>query len=162
VPGETPRYHFAHGRGYIHAPLEVAYDAISNPEACVDRRQVDRYTITLDVEPEYERSFLTHNEVDDVITVEFDMTWRFGVVEQTNEVPDLIAGTFSKTYGTTFISLMRGSIVARRIDDMTTELEVVEHINAATGGSDDIVAFLNDYFANVVALSHGEPIPTYP
>jgi hypothetical protein len=159
--GETPRYHWVHTHGYIHAPLETVYDALSNPEACVDRRKVTRYTITPDVEPEYERSFLTHNEVDDIITVEFDMTWRFGTVEQTNEVPDLVAGTFSKTFGTTFISIMRGSIVARRIDDTTTELEFVEHLNAATGGADELMTFANDYYDNVVALSHGDPLPMY-
>lgn len=161
VSGSAPRYEWVHLHGFIHAPLERVYDALSEPEACVDHRKVTRHTITLDTEPDYDRSFLTHNEVDDIITVEFDLNWRFGLVDGSNDRPDLIGGTFSKTFGTTFISLLRGSIVARRIDDVTTEVELIEHINAATGGSDDIISFMTDYFANAVALSHGDPLPTY-
>ncbi len=161
VTGETPEYHFAHAHGYVAAPLETVYEALSTPDVCTDFRQTSRHTVDLDVEPEYDRSFVIHYEVDQFITIGFDVTWRHGIVEGPNDRPDITAHTFQKTYGTTFISLMRGSIVARRVDDTTTELELVEHINAASGGSDNIAQFLRDYYANVVAISHGLPLPMY-
>lgn len=159
--GETPEYHFAHARGYVHAPLETVYAAMTMPDVCTDFRQTDRHVVTLDVEPDYDHSFMIHYEVDEFITVVFEVTWRHGIVLGPNERPDITAHTFQKTFGTTFISLMRGSIVATRIDDNTTELQLVEHISAASGGSDNIMQFLRDFYANVLAVSHGDPLPTY-
>lgn len=159
--GSIPRYDWAHGRAYIHAPLSEVYNCLQVPEVVVDRRAVDRWSVTLDTEPEYDHSFQTHNSVDDVITVEFDINWRLGVVEGTNDEPRVVAGTFQKTFGTTFISLMRGSVVARQIEPDVTELELVEHIDAATGGSDPIAQFLRDLFDSLVAHTRGTPLPAY-
>jgi hypothetical protein len=161
VTGETPEYHFAHGHGFVHAPLEDVHAAMIMPDVCTDWRQTDRHVVELDVEPEYDHSFVIHYEVDEFITVEFDVTWRHGIVEGPEAAPTITSATFQKTYGTTFISLMRGSIVARRINDTTTELELVEHISSASGGSDNIAQFLTDFYANVVAVSHGDPLPMY-
>jgi len=157
--GSLPMYGWVHARGYVHAPLADVFAAMRTPEACVDRNQVDRWTVTPDVEPEYDYSFRIHNEVDDIITVEFDITWRLGRVEGTEAAPTLVAGTWQKTWGTTFISLLRGSIVGRRVTDDVSEVEIVEHIRAATGGVDPAEAYVRDLYANIVALSHGEPLP---
>ena len=161
VRGNTPEYDWVHGRGFVKEPVDVVYDILTTPDVAVDERAVSRWSVMLDTEPEYERSFLLHNEVDNVITVTFDVNWRFGTVEYENEEPSLISGTFQKTYGTTFISLMRGSILLRRVDDTTSEVEFIEQINAATGGGDEIEAFIRDYSAEIILVSNGEPLPTY-
>ncbi len=161
VRGQTPEYDWVHARGYVKAPLAEVYDIVATPEVAVDERAVDRWTVMLDTEPEYERSFQIHNEVDNFITVVFDVNWRFGTVAEENFEPTLVAGTFQKTFGTEFISLMRGSLTVRRIDDETTEVEFLEHISAATGGGDEIEAFIRDYYDETVLVSNGEPLPTY-
>ncbi len=161
IRGETPEYQWVQARGYVKAPIMDVYDIITDPEVAVDQRADARWTVTLDTEPEYDRSFLLHNEVDNFITVVFDVNWRFGIVTEENFEPTLISGTFAKTYGTEFISLMRGSIMLRRIDDNTTEIGFIEHIKAATGGGDDVEAFIRDYFDETVLVSNGEPLPTY-
>jgi len=161
VRGEAVGWEWVHARGFVKAPIAEVYDIITDPALVVDDRAVNRFEFTLDTEPDYERSFLIHNEVDDVITVEFDVNWRFGTVEVDNDEPTLISGTFQKTFGTTFISLMRGSIILRRIDDNTSEVEFIEHISAATGGGDDIESFIRDYYDETILVSNGEPIPIY-
>jgi hypothetical protein len=161
VRGDAPGWDWVHARGFVKAPLDEVYDIITTPEVAVDERAVSRWSVTPDTEPDYERSFLLHNEVDNVITVMFDVNWRFGTVERENEERSLVSGTFQKTFGTTFISLMRGSILLRRVDDETSELEFIEHIDAATGGGDEIEAFIRDYYAETILVSNGEPLPVY-
>jgi hypothetical protein len=158
ISGETSRFEFAHARGYVHASLPDVFAALQTPEVVIDRRGVDRYSVTHDVEPDYPVSFVVHNEVDDVITVEFDVTWRMGIVEGGNDTPMLVAATFSKTWGTTIIGILRGSILARYVEPEVTELELVEHLDAP-GGIGPVVAYLQDVHANVVAHVRGEPLP---
>lgn len=159
--GTHPDYVWVHARGYVRAPLQDVYLAMHTAEVCVDHAAVDRYSIEHDMEPDYDYSFRIHNEVDDIVTVEFDVSWRFGVVEGADEAPQVVAGAFQKVFGTTFISIMRGSLVARRVEDGVTEIEFVEHLNAASGGVDSIRSFIEDLFANIVEIAHGRPLPEY-
>jgi len=152
---------WVHARGYVRRPLADVYLAMHTAEVCVDHAAVDRHRIEHDVEPEYDYSFRIHNEVDDVITVEFDVVWRFGTVEGTEDEPQVVAGAFQKVWGTTFISIMRGSVVARRVEDGVTEIELIEHLEAASGGVDAIRQYIEDLFANIVEVSHGRPLPEY-
>jgi hypothetical protein len=161
VRGETPEYHWVHARGFVKAPLQDVYDIMTTPEVAVDERAVARWTVMPDIEPEYERSFQLHNEVDNFITVIFDVNWRFGTVQEENFEPALVAGTFQKVFGTELISLMRGSMAIRRIDGETTEVELMEHISTASGGGDEIEAFIRDYYDEIILVKNGEPLPTY-
>lgn len=159
--GSEADYVWVDARGYVRAPLADVYLAMHTGEVCVDHAAVDRYSIEYDVEPDYDYSFKVHNEVDDVITVEFDMLWRFGVVEGTEEDPQMVAAAFQKVYGTTFISIMRGSVIAHRVEDGVTEIRLIEHLKAASGGVESIRSFIEDLFANIVEVAHGRPLPEY-
>lgn len=161
VTGETARYDLVLARGYVQAPLADVFVAMTTPEVCVDRRAVDMFTITLDVEEGYDHSFRVRNVVEDIVTVEFDTTWRHSLIEGDQESPELVAGAWQKTWGTVFISLLRGSIVARPVDDATTEVEMVMHLDGDQGGVDPAVSFVTDYHSSIVAAVHGEPLPTY-
>jgi len=156
--GRNPGYHWVQARGFIHASPDQVFAAIT-PEACLDRRQVDRHSSEWDVEPEYERSFRIHNEVDDIITVEFDVTWRAGVIEGTQEAPTVIAATWQKTWGTTFIDHLCGSIVARPVAENVTELEIVEHLRASSGDSDTIGRYVADLHAAIREVAQDRPLP---
>jgi hypothetical protein len=161
VAGTEPDHDWAHGRGYVHASVADVFAAASTPDACVDRREVDRYSFETDVEPGYDVSFRTHNEVDSIITVEFDNTFRFGTVEGSGRDPSLVAGVWQKTYGTTFIPLLRGSIVLSRVADEVTEVQIVYHVRAAERGAGPLEGFVRDYYGSIRALAHGEPLPRY-
>jgi hypothetical protein len=159
--GELGQYDWVQARAWVKAPIEDVYAAIRTVEVVVDHRAIDRWSVEHDTEPEYAHSFTIHNEIDEVITVEFDAAWRFGVVEGTEEAPDLVAATWQKVYGTTFIDILRGSLLLHRVTDDVTELEVVHHVRAASRGPEPLESYLRDMYANLVEVSHGRSVPTY-
>lgn len=161
VEGEGNDWEWVHGRGFVRAPLIEVWRALQDPEVVVDRRQVDSWTIDRDVEPGFDTSFVIHNVVDDFVSVEFDMTWRQSAVEGDREAPEVVAARFQKTFGTVFIDILRGSVVMRPApeDEGVTEIELVEHIDAAQGGVDKIRSYLVDLHAAVAARSQGRPLP---
>lgn len=159
--GETDDYSWADCKGYVHADIVTTFAAMHAKDVCVDRRKVDEWSIVEGVEPEYLYSELVHNTVHSIVTVNFDMTWRFGVTEGTVDAPTTVAGRYMKTYGTTYINLLAGSIIARKIDDNTTELELIEHLAGQGQGPGTAESLIRDYFWSVVAAAHGQPLPTY-
>jgi hypothetical protein len=159
--GDTDDYSWAHGRGYVHASLTDTWAAMRDPDTCVDRRSVDEWTHADTVDPKYRYAFSIHNVVHSVVTVEFDVTWREDVAEGTVDAPSVVAARWQKVYGTNYITLMGGSIIARRVDDATTELELVEHLNASGKGSDTAETTMRDWYGSVVAKVHGRALPTY-
>ena len=159
--GEKSRYDWVHARGYVDAPIEDVYAALRMPEVVADHRAVARHSVTLDTDPDYTHSFTLHNEVDDFITVEFDITWRLEAVEGTEDAPDLVAARWQKTHGTTFIDVLEGSLLLHRVTDDVTEFDVVERVRAASRGTEPIVSYVNDLYRNVVEVSHGRPLPSY-
>lgn len=161
--GETNEWEWVHGRGFVKAPLGETWLAFQDPEVVIDRREVDEWQVDENVEPGFDRSFVVHNTVHDFITVNFDMTWRQSVVEGDEAAPEVVAIRFQKTFGTVFITILRGSVVLRSApeDDGITEIELVEHIDAAQGGADTIQSYLTDLHASVVARVHGRALPVY-
>jgi len=163
VDGHRDGFAFVHGHAFVHASLADTWSAMRTPQACVDARAVDRWSIIeVPLEEPYDFTYKVHNEVDDVITVEFDITWRHGAVEGTVDAPELVVANYQKTWGTTFIDILRGSVVATAVDDQTTEITFVEHLKgSADAGTMEIRSYLRDYYANILALSHGDPLPEY-
>lgn len=161
LSGDRGTYEFAHARGYVHGTVAETWAALQMPEVVTDRRTVNRYTFTHDVEPGYDVSFRVHNEVDDFITVTFEITWRESAIEGPMEAPTVVAIRWQKTYGTTFITTIEGSMVLRPVDDVTTEIDAVEHIKAARDSAGQIRQYLLDVHASTVATVHGMPLPTY-
>jgi hypothetical protein len=161
VSGETGAYSFGHGRGCVHGSLAQVWAAMRDPEVGVDRRRVGEYTVTRNVEPQYPVSFRVHNVVHDIIDIEFDLTWRLGPLDGTNEEPRVVAARYQKTYGSTYIEVLAGSVVARPIDGDVTEIEVVRHVKGTGVGAAEIELYLRDFFASVTARVHGMPLPRY-
>ncbi|MBI2895830.1 MAG: hypothetical protein HYY06_19895 [Deltaproteobacteria bacterium] len=159
--GSNDDHIWVHARAYVDAPLERSWEALRNPDAVADRRKVAEYSVVWDVEPEYPFSFRIHNVVDDIITVEFDVTWRQGLAAGTVEDPGAVAIRYAKTWGTTFITRLEGSIVATPVDDETTLLDMIELLDAAGGGAEAVASYLTDLHASVVAVAHDRPLPEY-
>lgn len=154
---KRPDYHSVQGAAYLPFDLESVYAAMREPEVTVDHARVDRYTIVSDVEPQYDHSHVIHNEVDDIITVDFDVNWRFGT-EQLGDETQRAAGRWQKTRGTQFITTLRGSVIATPIERNVTMIQVLMQLDAAAEGDGPAKAFVHDYHNNIRATLRGEPI----
>ncbi len=49
--GSTDDYDWVHALGFVHAPIEEVYAALLDPAVDVDRREVDDWAVSWDVEP---------------------------------------------------------------------------------------------------------------
>lgn len=159
--GEHADYEWSQGRGYLHAPLARVYEAMRDPEVTTDRRRVSSFTSTLNTEPEYPFSYRVHNVVHDIVTIEFDMSWRLGPNDGSEAAPTAVSGVYQKTFGSSFIEVLRGDIVARRVDDNTTDIEMVRHIRASGAGGPEAAIYLQDTYNSVLARLRGQPLPRY-
>jgi len=159
--GSTDDYDWVHARGYVHAPLAEVYPALRVPEVNVNRRQVDEWSVTWDVEDGYDHSYALDLVVHDIITIEYRITWRHGLIEGTDDAPLLTAARYQKTDGTDVIRLKEGSVVATEVEDGLTGLELVERMDSLRSDHDTIESYLRDMYADLLAVAHGEPLPTY-
>jgi hypothetical protein len=155
------QYEFAHGRGCIHGTMAAVWAAVRDPAVTVDRRRVSEFMVMRDVEPQYPVSFRVRNIVRDVVTITFDHTWRAGALEGTTDEPQVLSARYQKTFGSSFIPILRGSIVARPLDGATVEVEIVRHIKSSGAGADEARIYLQDCFNSLTARVHGRPLPTY-
>lgn len=148
------------GRGYVRAPVARVYEALQDPDVTTDRRKVSSYTVTPNAEPDYPSSYRVHNVVNDLITVEFDINWRLGPYAGAPESPTAYAGVYQKTQGTTYIEMMRGSVLVKHVEQGVTEVQMVRHVKAMQSAS-DLEQYLLDVFDNIVARVNGRPLPRY-
>lgn len=159
APDATERTPSVHARAYVHAPVATVWEALRNPDVDADRRVFSSWSAMPLDEPEYDFSYVVHAVIVNVITVEYDVTWRHGAVVGTLEHPELVAITYQKTFGSTAVQDLRGSIVLRAVTPDVTEMEIIEYLRAVSSNHTNIESFLHDMYAGVVALSHGEPLP---
>ena len=87
APETVERTHSVHARGYVRAPLVDVWEALRDPDVGADRRTFSEWSSTEGVEPDYDYSYVIHSVIENVITVEYDVTWRHGVVEGRLEAP---------------------------------------------------------------------------
>jgi hypothetical protein len=161
VSGETDAYSWAAVKGYLHAPITDVWTALKNPDAVVDRRKVNTWTTTWNVETGYDVSFMNDETVYDIITVEFQVTWRESHIAGTIDAPEKVAANYQKTNGSTVMQLLAGSVALTKIDDQTTAFECIEYIAAVIQASESVQSFQPDLYNSIKALSHGDPLPTY-
>jgi hypothetical protein len=148
-----------HARSYVKADVRTTFDAVRNPLAGADRRPTVTFTWVDMVDPDYLYSFRSHLTVPDILTVEFELTWHSGIVEGTVDAPTITATLWQKTWGSTAITLLEGSIVCRRVTDDVTELDWQYHLNAFGSDWTTIENYLQGFQDSVVALAHGLPLP---
>ncbi|MFH1469921.1 MAG: hypothetical protein ABIO70_36390 [Pseudomonadota bacterium] len=153
---------WAHGRGYVHAPLATTWEALRQLDVDVDRRRVAEWSWTWDVPQDYDYCYRIHVLVQDLIDLEWDIDWHHGVVNGDLGDPEAVGIRFFKSEGTSLIDLQAGSISAFRIDDETTAIELIEQLDAPATGEEDLTQYLSDLFDDTVAFSHGRPLPEYP
>jgi hypothetical protein len=153
---------WAHGRGYVHAPLPDTWEALRDPDVDVDRRRVASWTVSYDVPQDYDYCYRIHVVVEDIVTLEWDIDWHHGVVNGDLDDPEAVGVRFFKSEGSSLIDLQAGSIAAFSLDDTTTALELIEQLDAPATSEEDLTSYLQDFFDSIVAYVHGRPLPEYP
>ena len=148
-----------HARGYVHAPLTVVWEALRNPDVSADRRSFASYTVMRDVEPDYDFSYAVVATINNIITFSYTTTFRHGVVEGSVTAPQAVAEVWSKTEGSSIISELRGSIVARAVTPEVTSLEMIQFSRTPMSNHADNEAYLRQVYSDVLALSQGLPLP---
>jgi uncharacterized protein YndB with AHSA1/START domain len=163
VSGGDSDLWWAHSRGYVHAPLARVWAALADPDVLVDRREVDEWEVTDEPLPAFDRSWLVHLVVQDVITVDYDLTWAWEIQLGGTEAPERVVARWDKTAGTPFIDILRGTIeLEPHPDDPdVTSISVVDHLQAALRDDETLVQYLEDLHRSVVAATHGDPLPTW-
>lgn len=161
VSGEDDGLHWVHGRGMVFASPRSVVDALFTPAVVQDRRGVDEWQVEMDVESGYDASFAILNTKVEILTVEWTLTWRGLIVEGTADDPDVVALRYQKTDGVGIIDVMRGSIVARRVADDRTEIELIQHLQAPLTSEQDLLCYQQDLFDEVVLTTRGEALPEY-
>jgi hypothetical protein len=158
--GSDPNYNYVVATGYVDAPIETVWAAFKIPNVVVDRENITSYTVQENVETGYDVSFLTAYTINSIVTVQYDLTWREGVVAGTEDDPTQVSVVYEKTYGSSFVSLMQGSIELVSVSPNVTELQFVQYMSAQDTGSGNIASWTSELFASVVAQVHGQPLPT--
>ena len=159
VSGEEDDYDWVHAAGLVDAPVSEVWAAIQVEDVFIDRRQVNEWAVTHDTEDEYDVSFVVHNTVHDVITVEYDTAWRQSQVYVTED-SELVAVRFEKIDGTDVIERMVASLHLEEVDGQT-RWSFVEHLKALQRGPEPIVIFAEDFFDETVLTLEGEDLPDY-
>ena len=160
--GQGDAWIWAHLCGYVHGDVDMTWQALQDADVITDRRKVSQWDVTAwGDEPDYDVSFTVHDWVEDIITVEYDLSWREGIWLEQDGVPRSVAIRWQKTEGTSFISLLEGSILVQTVDDGVVSVQVVEHLDAPQYQPDAVETYEQDLYASVVAWVHGDPLPVY-
>ena len=156
--------HYAsHARGYIHAPLAKVYAALRVPAASYIHNSGGGTRLDgdplMDVEP-FPISFRVRYANATVIgDVKFDVTYRGGPSQGTELAPLVVGQRYQKTWGTSHIQLMAGSLVATAVDGApdVTSVEMVAWLEADTQGQADCNGTLADLFGDLAATLASMP-----
>jgi hypothetical protein len=138
-------YSWSHGRGYIQMPINKVYQALVVPRVNADRREIDSYEVTWDVEPDYPHSYVLSNVVNDVLTIEFDVTWRHGATAGSEDEPEQIGTRWQKTEGSTVIEILRGSVRTFPVSDDELPPPVIGRCTELALGS-SVLADTREFF----------------
>ena len=160
------RVRAVHARACIHQPPEVVWRALRNPQTGRDPVsthgwRVLEWDVAREDDPAPDYSYETWTFVDDIIDLEFEQIWRHHLVEGTEEAPELTATRWQKTFGTTAISVMEGSIVTRPfVDDPSiTLVEYQYHLDAvARDDHRTIEGFIHVIYGRLRLAAHGETL----
>ena len=152
---------WVHARGFVHADVQTVWEALQDEEVFIDRRAVSTYTIEWDTEPEYDISLVVSQEVEDIITVAYDVAWRQGLIQGSAEAPEIVSARFQKIDGTSFIERMEGSILLIDVGDNRTEFQFQEHMDTPMPDTSDLESYVTDLYDELLLHVRGKDLPNY-
>jgi len=157
LSGTDTDYSWAALRGWVKVDAPTVWDVLQDPDVGVNRRDVTQWTVAPIEEEGVDSAYVVSEQVDDPITVTFDLTW---FQDQADDPEDGSIAIWQKTDGTEFISTLAGSVVATGHDDVVDFL-VVFHLATVDSGPEKCEEFVIDFYNSVVAVAHGGALPTY-
>ncbi len=162
VSNDDNAYHDTNARGRILAAIGDVTACVQNPDVGVDRRRVASYTVTNDVNADYPVSYAVLTNVEDVVNITYTITWLQG---------DRGDGTYGVRWSKTaddatdananLLTLLEGSVLLQPIDGTSTDVGIIEHLQATMTSTADTEQFTGDFYASLVACAHGDALPTY-
>lgn len=158
LSGEDSHGAWLHAYGYVKAPIALVWTAFQDPAVVIDRRAITSYTTTLDVEPEYDVSFKVRYVIEDVVTVMFDVNWRESATEGTVDAPTRVIVAYQKTWGSSFLRRMAGTIELVQITPDITQIGWVQRLDATNTNAATLESWNADQFTNVIHSVRGEPL----
>jgi hypothetical protein len=152
-----------YGRGYVHIAPEQLWQLTYQPPAMVATCSTDEQQVIENNDGAYAYSFIVHYIVRDVLTVEWDDQWRYGVVLGSPSSLELGMIKHQKVQGSDFITTSEGTVqVLATEDPEVSELAFVEHLEAISGGTSDVLEGMQHNYDALLALAHDSPIPPCP
>jgi hypothetical protein len=156
--GSAPGWDWAHGAAYVHATVRDVYAALADP--AVSRIHGPSWSVNGVTEAEFPVSFaIDYSDGNLFVTVYWTITYRGGVLTGTADAPVEVGLRYQKTHGTNYIPIQEGSVVASDAGDGVSALLFVCHLNAEGQGPDNVRGTVQDWFDDIVAKVHGNPVP---
>ena len=157
VTGNRDGHDWAHSQAYVHAALADVWAAMQLPTVC-HIHGTNSWTVK-DVGSEpFPMSFVIHYSAGpSFYSVEWEDTYRGGVLAGTTDAPAAYGMRGQKTWGTTFVTLQSISVGARAVqgESSVVALEMVGWLNATDSGQSDAAGMLSDFYQSLVAQIHG-------
>ncbi len=158
--GADEDWDWAHLRGWVKADGADVFAALTDPDVGVDRREMAEWSSAEVEDDEVDVAYVVNNVVTDPVTVDFDVTWRHAWAEDEDNGTGGSVTVWAKTGGTEFIPLLEGSAVT--VDEgSAVDVVLVYHLDTFDSSPEDAVRYLEDFYASIVAVAHGDPLPTY-
>lgn len=152
---------WAHGKGYIHAPIENVMQVLSRPEVVIDRRKaVFRTSQPITGIPEAHTAWTAHLDVRGFAGA-YDVEFKMAVLEGSSSRPMVAGARYRKVAGIQFLELLHFSLLLRRVSETVTSIEHVEWLKALFQDERTALQTQQDEYASIVAAVHGRELPSY-
>jgi hypothetical protein len=150
-----------HARAFVHMPITAVWVAARDPQTGRDPTQSQGFSVLAWADdPTYEWSYRTHVIVNNLVTLEWDVEWRHGVVSGTDAAPTVTATRWQKTNGDSRIQVIEGSLVLRTVDGQpnVTAVEYQYHLAAPFSDHNTIHDYLTVIYGRLRDRAHGTPL----
>jgi hypothetical protein len=157
ITGSRDGHDWAHSRAYVHSSLMDVWAAIQVPAVCRIHGTNSWTVKDVGAEP-FPMSFVIHYSAGpSYYTVDWEDTYRGGVLAGTADAPAAYGMRGQKTWGTSYITLQSISVGARPVEgeDSIVVLEMVGWLNATDSGQSDAAGMLSDLYQGLLAQLHG-------
>lgn len=163
VVGEEGDYHWAHARAYVNADIDAVYTCMRDEMVNVDRREIESWSTTPDVEDGYEFSYAIWNQTYPTlgVQVEYTDTWRHGSTLAEDGSTALVVSSWKMTEGNDYMYLKENSVITEIADDGVTSLDMVGHLSAALRDGETTAQYYIDFHEDLIACVNGTDYPNF-
>jgi len=157
VMGHRNGRDFAHGQGYVKAPLAEVWTALHDPK--VSELVGPSAEVVPGTEP-FPISFSVLYTIHSIIgTVEWELAYRAGPLEGTVDAPQSIGMRRQEIVANQYVRQQAGSLVATPVQGRSnvTAIAFVVWLDATDSGPEDAWGGVQNWFDHIVAKVHAAP-----